>query len=51
VEYLQNAPETNRVPGQLARSATWDIMAFVLLAASAAMFIAGRTARGRRPPP
>lgn len=50
VEYLENSPETNRIPGQLAGSTTWAVMSFVLLGASAALFIAGRFARRRKAP-
>ena len=39
VEYLPDAPDTNRIPDQRARSLTWTIMALVLLAASAVLFI------------
>ncbi len=42
VEYLPGSPGTNRIPEQRARSLTWTIMAFVLLAASAVLFIISR---------
>jgi hypothetical protein len=41
VEYLPDAPDTNRIPEQRAISLTWTIMAFVLLVASAVLFIIG----------
>jgi len=39
VEYVADAPVTNRIPDQLAGSTTWRIMALVLLAASAVLFV------------
>ncbi len=48
VEYLPDAPDTNRIPEQRARSLTWTIMALVLLVASAVLFIISR--RQRRTP-
>ena len=39
VEYLPDAPDTNRIPEQRARSLTWTLMALVPLVASAVLFI------------
>jgi hypothetical protein len=39
IEYLAEAPDTNRVPDQRARSMTLTIIALVLLVASAVLFI------------
>ena len=48
VEYLPDAPDTNRIPEQRARSLTWTIMALVLLVASAVLFIIGWRQRRAR---
>jgi hypothetical protein len=45
VEYLPDAPGTNRIPEQRARSLTWTIMALVLLAASGVLFLSSRRQR------
>jgi len=45
VEYLPDSPDTNRIPEQRARSRTWTVMALVLLAASAVLFLIGRRQR------
>lgn len=34
VEYLENSPDTNRIPGQRAKSLTWALLALVLLMSS-----------------
>lgn len=47
VEYLPESPDTNRIPAQRAKSGTWRIMAFVLLAASAVLFVIVRRQRLR----
>ncbi|MGH7770066.1 MAG: hypothetical protein ACREQP_21660 [Candidatus Binatia bacterium] len=47
IEYLSEAPGTNRIPDQRARSGTWRIMALVLLVASAVLFIIVRRQRLR----
>jgi hypothetical protein len=47
IEYLPNSPATNRIPDQRARSGIWRIMALVLLAASALLFIMARRRRLR----
>jgi hypothetical protein len=41
VEYLPDSPDTNRIPGQRARSLTWTIMALVVLVSSGVLFIIG----------
>jgi hypothetical protein len=45
VEYLPDAPDTNRIPEQRARSLTWTIMALVLLVASGVLFVISRRQR------
>lgn len=41
VEYLQESPDTNRIPDQRARSMIWGVMALVLLGTSAVLFVVG----------
>jgi hypothetical protein len=45
VEYLPDAPDTNRIPEQRARSLTWTVMALVLLVASGVLFVISRRQR------